>query len=183
MRRLHYPLFALLLLTSLHAEPVPVKDKEPKPAKEATATQHDQWTVDDVLLAPSAGQFQVAPDGRSVVWVKTVMDKDKGESLSHVYRTDLGESKKEVQLTRGTDGCFAPRWSPDGKLLAFLSDRPAPKAKAKARGKKGADDEPKTQIWLMDPFGGEPWVLTDYGRGVTGGFQWAGNDTLVFVSP
>jgi dipeptidyl aminopeptidase/acylaminoacyl peptidase len=35
----------------------------------------------------------------------------------------------------------------------------------------------------MDPFGGEPWVLTDYPRGVTGGYRWAGPDTILFVSP
>src|SRR5260370_41704746 len=78
MSRFLYIVLALLFLTSLHADPVqPAKDKEPKPAKEATATQHDKWTVDHVLLAPAAGQFQVAPDGRSVVWVKTAMGKDK----------------------------------------------------------------------------------------------------------
>jgi dipeptidyl aminopeptidase/acylaminoacyl peptidase len=184
MRRFTFPLLALFLLTSLRAEPVrPAKDKEPKPAKEATAT-HDKWTVDDVLLAASAGQFQFAPDGRAVVWVKTAMDKDKGEHLSHIFRTDLGDTKKEVQLTRGTASCFAPRWSPDGKLLAFLSDRPVPKTKDKtySKGRKDDDDDAKTQVWLMDPYGGEPWVLTDFARGVTAGYQWAGSDTIVFAS-
>ncbi len=79
MRRFTFHLLALFLLTSLRAEPVqPAKDKEPKPAKQAAAA-HDKWTVDDVLLAATAGQFQFAPDGRAVVWVKTAMDKDKGE--------------------------------------------------------------------------------------------------------
>jgi len=183
MKRFPFLLIGLWFLTSIHAEPPrPGKDKEAKPAKEAAVAMHDKWTVDDVVLAASAGDFRFSPDGRSVVWVKTTMDKDKGEQLAHLMRTDLAD-KKEVQLTRGNDGCHSPRWSSDGKLLAFLSDRPAPKTKDKPKGKarKDADDEPKTQIWLMDPFGGEPWPLTDFSRSVSS-FEWADADTVIFAS-
>src|SRR5262249_2094773 len=64
-----------------------------------------------------------------------------------------------------------------GKLLAFLSARPLPKGK----GDKDKDDEPKAQVWLIDPFGGEPWPLTEFSRGV-GAFEWAGSGALVFVA-
>ena len=82
-----------------------------------------------------------------------------------------------------------PRWSPDGKQLAFLSERPAPKPKDKRparsraapRSRKGDDDEPKQQIWLIDPFGGEAWRLTDFSRGIQS-FAWADNDTLLFTA-
>src|SRR5262249_12664781 len=41
--------------------------------------------------------------------------------------------------------------------------------------------EPKAQLWLIDPFGGEPWPLTEFPRGVSS-FDWAGSDSLVFAA-
>ena len=46
------------------------------------AEKKSEWTVEDVLLAESAGQFRVSPDGQWAVWVKTRMDKDKGGRVS-----------------------------------------------------------------------------------------------------
>src|SRR5262249_10645156 len=79
-----------------------------------------------------------------------------------------------------------PRWSPDGKLLAFLSARPGQKKKTKARAGRAAraakaDEDDKAQVWLMDAAGGEPWVLTDWPRDVTA-FEWAGADTIIFLA-
>jgi dipeptidyl aminopeptidase/acylaminoacyl peptidase len=165
---------ALPLLSFSHAEPLDTSKVEPPPVKAAGATE--KWTVDDVINAETASGFQLSPDGRWAVWVKTGADKDKGERVAQLVRTDLVE-KHDVELTRGSDSCTNPKWSPDGKLLAFLSSRPVPKGKSDAKGK---DDEPKAQVWLIDPFGGEPWPLTDFARGVAA-FDWAGSDTLLFV--
>src|SRR5262245_20040703 len=115
MKRFAYLLVGLLIVVAGHAdETKPAKAKEPKAAKDSAVAAHDKWTIDGVLLTATAGDFRFSPDGRSVVWVKTAMDKDKGEALSQLMRTDLGD-KKEVQLTRGQDSCRSPRWSPDGK--------------------------------------------------------------------
>jgi dipeptidyl aminopeptidase/acylaminoacyl peptidase len=148
-----------------------------------TAFAKEKWTADDVVNADAASNFEISPDGRWAVWVKSVMDKDKGERLSQLMRTSLTEAQ-EIELTRGNDSCHSPRWSPDGKLIAFLSARPAPKSSDKRARRPARDDKsdgPKTQLWLINPFGGEGWRLTDYSRDISA-FDWAGNDRLTFVA-
>jgi dipeptidyl aminopeptidase/acylaminoacyl peptidase len=170
MRRSFLP---ILLMSSLFALKVNADDPgKPKPPTDTTVSE-SQWTVDDVLFTESASDMQIAPDGHSVVWVKSQYNKEHGR-LSQLVFTRFGEDKG-LQLTRGIVSCTRPRWSPDGKTLAFLSARPAPD------GKAGKDDEPKPQVWLIDPSGGEPWRLSEYARGVNS-FEWADSDTILFTA-
>jgi dipeptidyl aminopeptidase/acylaminoacyl peptidase len=133
------------------------------------------WSIDDVLFAETATDFQVSPDGRWAVYLKTAMDRERGEQVGRLVRIDL-RIPEEVQLTRGPDSAEQPRWSPDGRLVAFLSSRSGGKSR------RGSDEEEaKAQVWLIDPTGGEPWALTDVARGVTH-FEWAGAGTIVFLA-
>jgi dipeptidyl aminopeptidase/acylaminoacyl peptidase len=133
------------------------------------AAERRAWTVEDVVLAESIRDLQLSPDGRWVVWVHKVPDKERDEAIGNLVRLELATGRETV-LTRGPENCLNPRWSPDGKRLAFLSTR---------RPREGAAGETKSQIWLMDPSGGEPWPLTDWSRDVLQ-YDWAGPNALVF---
>lgn len=149
----------LLLVPHCRAE-------RPRPVMSGAA-----WAIDDVLAAESASDLQASPDGRFAVWLKSLPDKDKGERVSRLMRTDL-TSGQDVPLVRTGDSCESPRWSPDGKRVAFLRAR-------QARPGHADEDETKAQLWLIDPTGGEAWPLTESDRGVRQ-FAWAGPEAIVF---
>jgi dipeptidyl aminopeptidase/acylaminoacyl peptidase len=136
-----------------------------------------KWTVDDVIMAEQAGGFQVSPDGRLAVWVKSVADKEKDGRISNLVLSSLTE-KRDVELTRSNDSSFNPKWSPDGQLIAFVTARPDPKGKPKPAG---PTEGPRPQLWLISPFGGEPWPITDYARAVSS-YEWADSDTIIFAA-
>ena len=143
-------------------------------AEEKPAAGSNKWTAEDILLVEQALDFQVSPDGRWAVWVKSLMDKEKGTRISNLFLSSLTE-KKEIQLTRGSVSHSGPRWSPDGALISFLSTRPLPETVKKK------DDLEKSQLWLLNPSGGEPWHLTEFERGVVA-YGWKDKDTLVFAA-
>jgi dipeptidyl aminopeptidase/acylaminoacyl peptidase len=138
----------------------------------------EKWTVDDILFAERADQLALSPDGKLAVWVKSQMDREKGETVSNlVLKAVNGDF--EVQLTRGTDNNAAPKFSPDGKRIAFLSTRKPADAPAPGQGAQGGGGP---QVWMIDVRGGEPWAVTKFEKGVRG-VDWMDNDTLLLVAP
>ena len=59
-----------------------------------------KWTIDDVLKQESAGSFDVSPDGKWVVWVKTRPDKKQDRTVGDLYITGLTDSTKRPEERR-----------------------------------------------------------------------------------
>jgi dipeptidyl aminopeptidase/acylaminoacyl peptidase len=143
-------------------------------ASRAGSSNASPWVVDDIVKSERADDFHISPDCRWAVWVKSAPDKEKGEHVSHLMLSSLTRSE-EIQLTRGDVSCTQPRWSPDGKHIAFVAARPLPKGVTKD---KKDDEKPKTQLWVMRAFGGEPWHLTEGARDIQR-YAWANAETIV----
>lgn len=138
------------------------------------ANNQSAWTIDDIVMSQSVSNFQVSPDGKWVVWTKNTPDAEKGERIDNLILSGLAE-KREIQLTHGSDKCSKLHWSPNGQLIAFLTNRP----NSKTKPEKSSDEDSKMQIWLINPFGGEAWPLTSLERGVKD-FQWADSEHIVY---
>lgn len=176
MPRLLFLTLALLCWSNspLHADDVPRKD-----LLAAKKTVGGAWTVDDAILGQTASNWHISPEGQWAVWVKSSPDKEKNLFISHLMLSNLANGQS-LQLTRGKESCTHPRWSPDGKQIAFLSSRPAPRSK-NARDDEEDKADPKMRIWLMNAFGGEPWVLTESPRDVRD-LAWMDTDTIIYLA-
>ncbi|MGH2461223.1 MAG: S9 family peptidase [Chloroflexota bacterium] len=94
---------------------------------------------------------RISPDGRRVAFVVTTVSQEKDESLANIWVVEVDQGSPR-RFTTGQKRDSSPRWSPDGRWLAFVSDR-EPKKKA--------------QLYLMPGDGGEPTRLTDLKAGVS----------------
>jgi dipeptidyl aminopeptidase/acylaminoacyl peptidase len=79
-------------------------------------------------LSPAFGRIsagsdpQSSPDGRFVAFTGTRLEKLEGAAQPRICLIDLEEGRIE-EITHGPNSDSMPRWSPDGRRLAFLSDR------------------------------------------------------------
>src|SRR5215210_22929 len=96
--------------------------------------------TEDLYRLKLVGDAQLSPDGRRVAHVVKHLDREKNDYVSNIYLWEEGNCR---QWTAGGKDS-APRWSPDGNWLAFLSGR-----------------EEKGQIFVMSSSGGEPLRVTD----------------------
>lgn len=81
----------------------------------------NQFTLEDVFELEYVAQPAIHPTGSQTVFVRHFMDKMKDQKLGNLWLTDhKGEARP---LTTGSYNDHSPVWSPDGKKLAFVSNR------------------------------------------------------------
>ena len=147
-------------------------------AESALANKADnrQFQPEDVHRIANVSDIAMSPDGEWLAYSVGTTNVDKDESSSDLFMVNWDGSTR-IQLTHTEDSSESnPRFSPDGKYLAFIA--------ARTDGKSEESDDPKaeSQIWLLNRAGGEAQRLTQMPGGVSG-FEWSPDSTrLVIVS-
>jgi hypothetical protein len=122
---------------------------------EPTAVRRTLKT-DDFFRVQDLSDPQVSPDGLWVAYVVTSSDRDADEARSAIWMVSWDGSQR-LALTSAADGTGKPKWSPDGRYLAFVA-KPA-----------GSD---RGQIMLLDRRGGDARQLTSV-TGEIGEYAWS----------
>ncbi len=171
----------------------------------AAAQSKPKLTLDEFFNSVDFTALEISPDGNSVVIATERADWDQ-----QIFRTDLwlwrsdakaDEKKTDANKNADANGSLIqltqsghdsdPKWSPDGRWIAFLSERKSSTEKSadadsdRGSGRKDKDkdkDDETTQLYLISPTGGEAFAITQGDEDVHA-FTWSGNSqTLYFAT-
>ncbi len=132
-------------------------------------------TIEDLYRFKFVSRPRLSPDGGRVAFVVTTID-----GRAHAYRSTIWvmptEGGAAARLVGGPYNAQSPAWSPDGRWLAFVSDREGESGGHKGWDKQGGErvgrpqgsplpsrpnpGKGKSQIWILPTDGGEARQLT-----------------------
>jgi dipeptidyl aminopeptidase/acylaminoacyl peptidase len=111
-------------------------------------------TFDQIIGLKRPGAVALSPDGTRVAYTVSEAHWDENAYETEIFLA-AANGGEPLQLTRAKKSSTAPAWSPDGRWLAFVSDR-----------------TDKRQLYLINPKGGEATAITNVEEGVSG-FEWS----------
>src|SRR6266542_1821151 len=120
----------------------------------AAAGESRPFRFDELAQVGRIGGFSLSPEGKWIAYAVSISDVEENRSRSTIWlvATSGGEPRR---LTSGQMRDDDPKFSPDGRRVAFLSNR-----------------EGGSQIWLLDLSGGDPVKATAFPTQVNG-YEWS----------
>jgi TolB protein len=150
----------------------PSKDEPPKCS--LVAIHADGAGREELARLGFASTLDVSPDGRKVVYAEQEGQSHFQHFELHVMNLDGTERR---QLTDDDTGDGSPAWSPDGKKIAFASNR-AESAPCLFHDCAGYTNE----LYVMDSDGGDVERLTETPHDEVGSFSWSPDGTRIIYS-
>jgi dipeptidyl aminopeptidase/acylaminoacyl peptidase len=107
---------------------------------------------------------RISPDGRTLLYTLVVRDSAGGEHVEGIWRVSTAGGAARNVAARGR----TPRWSPDGKSIAYLA--------------RGADAASGVQLWLIEGEGGTPRQLTRLAGSGVSDFEWSPDGRTIAIA-